>query len=146
MGGPKLLIVAPMSGHYAPDIASKSARGVAGSVEVSYPPPGLAAKPVRDPDAPMLVRVTPLDDDRFRIEYLGLIDAAAAGDIPALRALLETSDLDLNIRDAHGRTALMAATYTNPDHAVIMLSHHFDKPVFRYGYNGGDTKTRNFER
>ncbi len=39
---------------------------------------------------------------------IGLIDAAAAGDVDSLRALLETSELDLNVRDARGRTALMA--------------------------------------
>lgn len=52
---------------------------------------------------------------------IGLIDAAAAGDIGALRALLETSELDLNMRDARGRTALMAATYANQPAAVELL-------------------------
>lgn len=52
---------------------------------------------------------------------IGLIDAAAAGDIDGLRALLETSELDLNVRDAHGRTALMAATYANQPAAVELL-------------------------
>ncbi len=52
---------------------------------------------------------------------IGLIDAAAAGDIDGLRALLETSELDLNVRDARGRTALMAATYANQPAAVKLL-------------------------
>ncbi|MCA9860237.1 MAG: ankyrin repeat domain-containing protein [Thermomicrobiales bacterium] len=52
---------------------------------------------------------------------IDLIDAAVAGDIPALRALLETSGLDLNIRDARGRTALMAATYADQPAAVDLL-------------------------
>ncbi len=52
---------------------------------------------------------------------IGLIDAAAAGDIDGLRALLETSELDLNVRDARGRTALMAATYANQPEAVELL-------------------------
>lgn len=51
----------------------------------------------------------------------GLIDAAAAGDISALRALLETSEIDLNARDSGGRTALMAATYANQPEAVDLL-------------------------
>lgn len=52
---------------------------------------------------------------------IGLIDTAAAGDIVGLRALLETSELDLNARDARGRTALMAATYANHPEAVDLL-------------------------
>lgn len=52
---------------------------------------------------------------------IGLIDAAAAGDVVALRALLETSELDLNMRDSRGRTALMAATYANQPAAVELL-------------------------
>lgn len=52
---------------------------------------------------------------------IGLIDAAAAGDVVALRALLETSELDLNMRDNRGRTALMAATYANQPAAVELL-------------------------
>jgi ankyrin repeat protein len=52
---------------------------------------------------------------------IGLIDAAAAGDIAGLRALLETSGLDLNERDSRGRTALMAATYANQPEAVALL-------------------------
>lgn len=52
---------------------------------------------------------------------VGLIDAAAAGDISALRALLETSEVDLNVRDSGGRTALMAATYANQPEAVDVL-------------------------
>ena len=52
---------------------------------------------------------------------IGLIDAAAAGDIDGLRALLETSEPDLNVRDARGRTALMAATYANQPAAVGLL-------------------------
>lgn len=52
---------------------------------------------------------------------IGLIDAAAAGDLTGLRALLETSDLDLNQRDRQGRTALMAATYANQPAAVALL-------------------------
>ncbi len=52
---------------------------------------------------------------------IGLIDAAAKGDIAALRALLETSGLDLNVRDSRGRTALMAATYANQPAAVELL-------------------------
>ena len=52
---------------------------------------------------------------------IGLIDAATAGDLDGLRALFETSELDLNARDAHGRTALMAATYANQPAAVELL-------------------------
>ena len=52
---------------------------------------------------------------------IGLIDAAAAGDLDGLRALFETSELDLNVRDARGRTALMAATYANQPAAVDLL-------------------------
>lgn len=52
---------------------------------------------------------------------IGLIDAAAAGDVVALRALLETSEFDLNMRDSRGRTALMAATYANQPAAVELL-------------------------
>jgi ankyrin repeat protein len=52
---------------------------------------------------------------------IGLIDAAAAGNIDGLRALLETSELDLDIRDDRGRTALMAATYANQSAAVALL-------------------------
>jgi ankyrin repeat protein len=52
---------------------------------------------------------------------IGLIDAAAAGDLVGLRALLETSELDLNARDDRGRTALMAATYANQPAAVALL-------------------------
>ena len=52
---------------------------------------------------------------------IGLIDAAAVGDIDGLRALLETSELDLDVRDARGRTALMAATYANQPAAVDLL-------------------------
>ena len=52
---------------------------------------------------------------------IGLIDAAAAGDVDSLRALLETSELDLNVRDTRGRTALMAATYANQPAAVELL-------------------------
>lgn len=51
----------------------------------------------------------------------GLIEAAAAGDVDGLRALFETSELDLNQRDTRGRTALMAATYANQPAAVALL-------------------------
>lgn len=59
----------------------------------------------------------------MRIEStgIGLIDAAAAGDISGLQALLETSELDLNQRDGQGRTALMAATHANQPAAVALL-------------------------
>lgn len=50
-----------------------------------------------------------------------MIDAAAAGDVDAIRALLETSELDLNVRDARGRTALMAATYANQPEVIELL-------------------------
>jgi ankyrin repeat protein len=52
---------------------------------------------------------------------IGLIDAAAAGDLVGLRALLATSELDLNAQDQRGRTALMAATYANQPTAVALL-------------------------
>lgn len=52
---------------------------------------------------------------------IGLIDAAAAGDLDGLRAILETSEVDVNVRDARGRTALMAATYANQPAAVALL-------------------------
>ena len=52
---------------------------------------------------------------------IGLIDAATAGDLDGLRALFETSELDLNVRDTRGRTALMAATYANQPDAVELL-------------------------
>jgi ankyrin repeat protein len=52
---------------------------------------------------------------------IGLIDAAATGDLVGLRALLETSELNLNTRDRHGRTALMTATYANQPAAVALL-------------------------
>lgn len=52
---------------------------------------------------------------------IGLIDTAAAGDVDGLRALFETSELDLDERDARGRTALMAATYANQPETVALL-------------------------
>ena len=52
---------------------------------------------------------------------ISLIDAAASGDLVGLRALLETSELDLNARDSRGRTALMTATYANQPAAVELL-------------------------
>ena len=52
---------------------------------------------------------------------IGLIDAAASGDLDGLRALFETSELDLNVRDRRGRTALMAATYANQPETVDLL-------------------------
>lgn len=52
---------------------------------------------------------------------IGLIDAAAAGNTDGLRALFETSELDLDERDARGRTALMAATHANQPEAVALL-------------------------
>ncbi len=64
------------------------------------------------------MRSEPSDRERTGI---GLIDAAAFGDLDGLRALLETSELDLNARDARGRTALMAATYANQPAAVALL-------------------------
>lgn len=52
---------------------------------------------------------------------IGLIDAAARGDLDALRSLLGNSELDRNERDHGGRTALMAATYANQPAAVALL-------------------------
>lgn len=50
----------------------RAARGVASSIEIVFPDGTLRARPVTDPDERMLVRVTPLGEDRYSIDYLGL--------------------------------------------------------------------------
>lgn len=55
-----------------------------------------------------------------------LQQAADAGDISALQALVATP-IDINVRDAHGRTALMLATMRGHAGAVdILLAHGAD--------------------
>jgi ankyrin repeat protein len=58
------------------------------------------------------------DSDSTGIE---LIDAAAAGDLARLGAIIASGQVDLNVRDTRGRTALMAATYANQPAAVDLL-------------------------
>lgn len=65
--------VVPSAAERSGPSAAGSARGVAGVVEVTYSGGVLRAKPVRDAMAPMLVRVTQFDPERFRVEYLGLV-------------------------------------------------------------------------
>lgn len=62
-------------GHEPPrdQTPPEAARGVAGSLDIKYTGPRLRAKPVRDAEAPMLVRVRQLSDTAYRIEYMGLV-------------------------------------------------------------------------
>lgn len=54
-------------------VLAESPRGVAGQVIVAYSTGRLTARPVRDTNAPMLVRVSQAGPDRFRVEFLGLV-------------------------------------------------------------------------
>lgn len=54
-------------------VISEAARGVAGRVEIAYSGGRLVARPVREGDASILVRVLPAGPDRFAIEFLGLV-------------------------------------------------------------------------
>ena len=52
---------------------ARAARGSVGSIEVTYRDAPLRAKALRDANAPVLVRVTALGDDRYRIDYIGAV-------------------------------------------------------------------------
>lgn len=69
----------------------RAPRGVTGSLEIEYQPrnadSSLRAKAMRDSTAPLMARVTPLGNARYRIEYLGVV----SGNYD-LAALLEESD------------------------------------------------------
>lgn len=66
-------------------------RGVVSTVEIDYPHGAIRPKPVTDPDQPVLLRVTPLGDDRYRVEYLALVSGV--------------HDLALYLERADGRPA-----------------------------------------
>ncbi len=51
----------------------RAPRGASGSIEISSPGVALRAKPSSDITAPILVRVKALENDRYRVEYLGLV-------------------------------------------------------------------------
>ncbi|UST55681.1 ankyrin repeat domain-containing protein [Comamonadaceae bacterium OTU4NAUVB1] len=53
--------------------------------------------------------------------YDGWFGAAAAGDVPRLRALI-AAGADLDARDAHGRTALHVATHARRHEAIRVLA------------------------
>ena len=63
---------APAQSDETPAIA-RAARGTVGSVEVAYRDAPLRAKALRDANAPVLVRVTALGGDRYRIDYIGAV-------------------------------------------------------------------------
>ena len=52
---------------------SRAARGTVGSIEVTFRDAPLRAKALRDANAPVLVRVTGLGGDRYRIDYIGAV-------------------------------------------------------------------------
>lgn len=52
---------------------ARAARGSVGSIEVTYRDAPLRAKALRDANAPILVRVTALGNDRYRIDYIGAV-------------------------------------------------------------------------
>ena len=52
---------------------ARAARGAVGSIEVRYSDAPLRAKALRDANAPVLVRVTALGGDRYRIDYIGAV-------------------------------------------------------------------------
>ena len=52
---------------------ARAARGSVGSIEVTYRDAPLRAKALRDANAPVLVRVTALGGDRYRIDYIGAV-------------------------------------------------------------------------
>lgn len=52
---------------------ARAARGSVGSIEVRYGDAPLRAKALRDANAPVLVRVTALGGDRYRIDYIGAV-------------------------------------------------------------------------
>ncbi|MEY3142059.1 MAG: hypothetical protein RLY21_552 [Planctomycetota bacterium] len=52
---------------------ARAARGTVGSIEVTYREAPLRAKALRDVNAPVLVRVTALGNDRYRIDYIGAV-------------------------------------------------------------------------
>lgn len=81
----------PSHAHATDPQIPSAPRGVASSIEVQFTHGPLRARPVTDPDARMLVRVTPLGDDRYRIDYLGL----SSGDY----------DLSEHLERADGRPA-----------------------------------------
>jgi len=71
--------VAPAAAHATPQAdapttaISRAARGTVGSIEVTYRDAPLRAKALRDANAPVLVRVTALGGDRYRIDYIGAV-------------------------------------------------------------------------
>jgi hypothetical protein len=76
--------------HAETPIIARAARGSVGSIEITYRDGPLQAKPLRDANAPVLVRVTTLGADRFRVDYIGSITG--------------TFDLRPAIERADGRT------------------------------------------
>ena len=52
---------------------ARAARGSVGSIEVTFRDAPLRAKALRDANAPILVRVTALGGDRYRIDYIGAV-------------------------------------------------------------------------
>lgn len=52
---------------------ARAARGSVGSIEVAYRDAPLRAKALRDANAPILVRVTALGNERYRIDYIGAV-------------------------------------------------------------------------
>lgn len=97
-------------------VVHESARGVIGAIEVEYPPPGLAAKPVTDPNSPILVRVTPTTDDRYLIEYLGLV----SGDYNVLEHLQQRDG-----REVRGLDDLPVRVFTQlpPGHGTDVFEN-----------------------
>lgn len=52
---------------------ARAPRGSVGSIEVTFRDAPLRAKALRDANEPILVRVTPLGSDRYRIDYIGAV-------------------------------------------------------------------------
>lgn len=53
-----------------------------------------------------------------------LMKAAASNDFAAIAALVGKGDIDLNAKDAAGRSALLHAVETRSEEAALMLIHH----------------------
>ena len=68
-----LLATATHAHQVAPTTDGRAPRGASGSIEITSVGVPIRAKPASDTTAPILVRVTPLTADRYRIEYLGLV-------------------------------------------------------------------------
>jgi hypothetical protein len=68
-----LLATATHAHQLAPTTDGRAPRGASGSIEITSVGVPIRAKPASDTTAPILVRVTPLTSDRYRIEYLGLV-------------------------------------------------------------------------